>query len=811
MSVGTGNKAGSSVGGSESGSGTTQVNVNATVKEEDMQFIQISPETVELVAETVGITNLDPTAAVALSEDATYRCREVANICGQLLRHAKRRKLTTKDVNEAFDLYDTDPVLGHGGSDGSTYTMLKENAPNEYENLNILYVPDEKLIDLRTLALAPTPPIVASDACIQATWLSVEGHFYPENEEAKPVDFPQQAHVTPALMQYYSTVISVTLGDSEEMMSRITKDLEVNTKIGTLLPFIVNFIRNGMQKHCENKVLMRRLLCLLQALFSNSALNLSPKPYLSHLVTALLSSLIVDRPGQQSHHYQQQMNGCLNVDHVQHASRILRQVLDRWSTPVNQLRSQTHRALRDYLKEDKISYSSHFGALSAMIALGPDVLEDCLLPQLEKYIQRTREKMQKAEEEQLAAVASFNLKDAGFYESAKKKITLNLIWGTLIAAARCLISYYYTNAKSIALSDKYVTSQINQEKEKSAKVKDERGEGLEEPLDAIDKISFIEPNGQINLVKLYFFLREQFGSSLSNIKGELGHIIHSNKLKRKEKRFPLVGSRFSGPRLGARSVFHAKFSRNPLDCVGRLRIRTIGRRIATINENVIDNGLDVIKKETEDMSYPSSNQMDLKNFMDEKINHNTRPTSSASSDADFNYLAGCGLPSDIFEPMSSSAISLPSSSSYIHGDIDNLENVVKIKNEFPKKDSKSMLEDEESSVELSQSVIDKFELLSQNTDCLDTNGASTPIKTISRHSNITFAFGTSQWSRKTLRRKRFTPAIGCRFKNNTTDELTSNFESKKGRVVVGKRMGTPRKITSNFIAVENSCCISTTI
>jgi len=191
MSVGTGTKAGSSVGGSESGSGTTQVNVNATVKEEDMQFIQISPETVELVAETVGITNLDPTAAVALSEDATYRCREVANICGQLLRHAKRRKLTTKDVNEAFDLYDTDPVLGHGGSDASTYTMLKENTPNEYENLNILYVPDEKLIDLRTLALAPTPPIVASDACIQATWLSVEGHFYPENEEAKPVDFPQ--------------------------------------------------------------------------------------------------------------------------------------------------------------------------------------------------------------------------------------------------------------------------------------------------------------------------------------------------------------------------------------------------------------------------------------------------------------------------------------------------------------------------------------------------------------------------------------------------------------------------------------------
>merc|ERR1712051_1097971 len=149
-------------------------------------------------------------------------------------------------------------------------------------------------------------------------------------------------------------------------------------------------------------------------------------------------------------------------------------------------------------------------------------------------------------------------------------------------------------------------------------------------------------------------------------------------------------------------------------------------------------------------------------------------------------------PSDIFEPMSSNATSLPSSSSFIHGDIDNLENVVRVKNEFPKYDLKSMLEDEESSVELSQGVIKNFELTSQNTDCLDTNGASTPIKTVSHHSNISFAFGTSQWSRKTLRRKRFTPAIGYRFRNNTTEELASYFKSKKGRVVVGKRMGTPR-------------------
>ena len=44
---------------------------------------------------------------------------------------------------------------------------------------------------------------------------------------------------------------------------------------------------------------------------------------LSHLVTALLSSLIIDRPGREHNDFE-----CLaaNVGHVHHASQILRQV-----------------------------------------------------------------------------------------------------------------------------------------------------------------------------------------------------------------------------------------------------------------------------------------------------------------------------------------------------------------------------------------------------------------------------------------------------------------------------------------------------
>ena len=49
-------------------------------RREDRKFVALGPETVQLVAETVGVPNLQPTVAAALSEDASYRVREMAHV-----------------------------------------------------------------------------------------------------------------------------------------------------------------------------------------------------------------------------------------------------------------------------------------------------------------------------------------------------------------------------------------------------------------------------------------------------------------------------------------------------------------------------------------------------------------------------------------------------------------------------------------------------------------------------------------------------------------------------------------------------------
>ena len=72
-------------------------------------------------------------------------------------------------------------------------------------------------------------------------------------------------------------------------------------------------------------------------------------------------------------------------EHVPMAANILRHALDRWSTPVNLLRGQTLKALVAQFNDAGLSFVSHYGALRALIALGPRVLEEQVLPHLDRY------------------------------------------------------------------------------------------------------------------------------------------------------------------------------------------------------------------------------------------------------------------------------------------------------------------------------------------------------------------------------------------------------------------------------------------
>ena len=63
--------------------------------------------------------------------------------------------------------YNAEPVYGHGaGSNEPGYTRIIESGKIGSGNVP-MFVPDEKLIDLRPYALMPSPAILASMSTIQ--------------------------------------------------------------------------------------------------------------------------------------------------------------------------------------------------------------------------------------------------------------------------------------------------------------------------------------------------------------------------------------------------------------------------------------------------------------------------------------------------------------------------------------------------------------------------------------------------------------------------------------------------------------------
>jgi len=332
---------------------------------EERRYVHLDPETVLNVAESLGISNLGTNVAKELAEDATFRLREVADVCSRFLRHSRKRKLTTDIVNKAFKVKNIEPVIGHKksriiGCDSFEYLPEGE-----------IFVESEREINLVSESLQTSQPIEESQITVSASWISLQGVSLSGNTDEGKVN-PCLSSLPAVLVQYYTTVTGCILGDSEQLCLSVLQDLRSNARLTPLLPYLVTFSRVCLNRYKENSLITARLIRLISSLFSNPHLNLSPKPYLSYLVSALLGFLIKE-------------NKDLNpVEHVQLAATVLSQALRRWATPTNQLRAQTLKALRDNCG-NHLAYSQ-YGSISSLCILGPQVLEECLLPQYETLL-----------------------------------------------------------------------------------------------------------------------------------------------------------------------------------------------------------------------------------------------------------------------------------------------------------------------------------------------------------------------------------------------------------------------------------------
>lgn len=135
--------------------------------------------------------------------------------------------------------------------------------------------------------------------------------------------------------------------------------------------------------------------------------------------------------------------------HVNYAAQTLKLALDKWATSVNQLRLQTHKALKEVLSDPKRTLPSQFGALSALTVLGPKVLVQCVLPHMDRILSGLD--MKKLDNNGVMTNGHFPGQNLRYQE----KQDLMLMHCTFLAAARSMLNYFSVAKNGEKLAEMY--------------------------------------------------------------------------------------------------------------------------------------------------------------------------------------------------------------------------------------------------------------------------------------------------------------------------------------------------------------------
>ncbi|GAB1603691.1 transcription initiation factor TFIID subunit 6b-like [Argonauta hians] len=350
----------------------------------EKRYIILSRDSIRMMAESEGISNLTDDGALLLSEDLGYRIRETIQNSVEFMKHAKRRRLTTEDINDALRTSDMQPILGHSSLEPVIFKQVKDAEIHFIEDLDL---------NVANIAFNNYKPKETGEIGIKSFWYAIEGVSKinttnaagenwktPSFGQSKPVMIKKEKkELSEKMLQYYDFMVKAILGSDEEAMKFALSDLKTNSKIVPLLPYFVNFVSNGVKTVSHDISQLTRLLHTVKALTNNSNLYLEPEPYLGLLVQSVMYCGL------------EPLAASINPlnDHWvlrDYASRLLGFIVKKWSCNNNLLMKTTLKSLKEVVCDLTKPFCSHYGAVMGLLALGTKAIEEVLLPQLKVYM-----------------------------------------------------------------------------------------------------------------------------------------------------------------------------------------------------------------------------------------------------------------------------------------------------------------------------------------------------------------------------------------------------------------------------------------
>ncbi|CAG8477713.1 4356_t:CDS:2 [Paraglomus occultum] len=354
-----------------------------------------SKETIKTTAEAVGITNINDDVATALSQDLEYRIHEILQEAIKFMRHAKRTKMTSDDIDHAMRVRNVEPLYGFNGSDQYKFQRLTTNYADIY------YLEDDEL-DFENIMNVPLPK-VPLDVTFTAHWLAIEGvqpatpqnpipegaranthtadvrteRPAPSNGTSMEVDVrPLVKHnLSRELQTYYEKITKAVLSEESRLRVTALNSLKEDPALHQLLPYFVQFICSKVAEGYEDINVLENAMNMTDSLLNNQSLYMDP--YLHQLIPAILSCLVAKSLGSP--------NDTKHWDIRDRAANLIQSICVRYGVQYYTLQPRICKTLLRAFLDISKPFTTHYGAIVGLSTLGREVVKLLILPNLKPY------------------------------------------------------------------------------------------------------------------------------------------------------------------------------------------------------------------------------------------------------------------------------------------------------------------------------------------------------------------------------------------------------------------------------------------
>ncbi|XP_031262065.1 transcription initiation factor TFIID subunit 6 [Pistacia vera] len=349
----------------------------------------VPKETVEVIAQSVGINNLSTDAALALAPDVEYRMREIMQEAIKCMRHSKRTRMTTDDVDGALKLRNVEPLYGFASGGPLRFRRA-------IGHRDLFYI-DDKDVDFKDVIEAPLPK-APLDTAIVCHWLAIEGTqpAIPENapvevitpppdgknneqKDGLPVDIklPVRHILSRELQLYFDKITELTVSRSDSVLfKQALVSLATDSGLHPLVPYFTYFVADEVSRGLNDYSLLFALMRVVWSLLQNPHIHI--EPYLHQLMPSVVTCLVAKRLGNRlaDNHWELR----------DFTAKLVAAICKRFGHVYNTLQTRLTKTLLNALLDPKRSLTQHYGAIQGLAALGPNVVRLLLLPNLEPYL-----------------------------------------------------------------------------------------------------------------------------------------------------------------------------------------------------------------------------------------------------------------------------------------------------------------------------------------------------------------------------------------------------------------------------------------